>query len=165
MNLDISSKRYIPLDDEIAYLKLYLSLENIRFGKRLTYNINVDQAIDGDETMLPVMLLQPFIENAIWHGILPKKGDGQVQVNINKQKDGMLLIHIMDNGVGMPGAGAVKNEDIKMHVSKGMKMTQQRLDLIGKITGHTLYISMQDAFPGEHYRGTLVAFLLPGDLA
>ena len=164
MNLDISSKRYIPLDEETAYLQLYLSLESLRFGQRLTYKIDVDPAIDGDETMIPVMLIQPFIENAIWHGILPKKENGHVQVSINKQKDGMLNIQIMDDGVGMPGTLENKEAGIKSHISKGMKMTQQRLDLISKITGHALYIHILDAFPGEKYKGTKVEILLPGDL-
>jgi len=164
MNLDISSKRYIPLDDEVAYLELYLSLERIRFGKRLTYKIDIDPQLDGDETMIPVMLLQPFIENAVWHGILPKKENGHVQVDIKKEPDGMLKVRITDNGVGIPDPMENTGTRIKSHTSKGMKMTQQRLDLIGKITGHALYIHIQDAFPGENNKGTTVEFLLPGDL-
>jgi LytS/YehU family sensor histidine kinase len=80
-NLDISSKRYIGIDDEVAYLELYLSLESVRFGHLLTYTINVDNAVDGDLTMIPVLLIQPFIENAIWHGIMPKKEKGHLQVD------------------------------------------------------------------------------------
>jgi len=164
-NLDISSKRYIPLDDEIAYLELYLSLETLRFGKRLTYKIDIDPAIDGDETMMPVMLLQPFIENAIWHGILPKNGDGHVQLDIIKEKNGMLLIRVTDNGTGIATDKQTGGSGIQAHTSKGMKMTHQRLDLIGQITGHQLHIQISDAFPGEIYKGTCIEMLLPGDLS
>jgi len=165
MNLDISSKRYIPLDDEVAYLELYLSLERIRFGQKLTYNIAIDPGIDGDETLIPVMLLQPFIENAIWHGVMPKKENGHVQVDIKKEESGMIKIIITDDGIGLPVAKENTGAGIKTHQSKGMKMTQQRLDLIGKITGHSLYIHITDAFPGEHYKGTTVEFILPSDLS
>jgi len=165
MNLDIASKRYIPVDEEVAYLDLYLSLERIRFGERLSYKIDIDAKIDQDETMVPVMMLQPFIENAIWHGILPKKGSGHVQVEVTKEKDGMLHVRIADDGIGISAAKENNIHGIKAHVSKGMKMTQQRLALIGKITGHTLYIHIQDAFPGAQNKGTKVEFLLPGDLS
>jgi ligand-binding sensor domain-containing protein len=164
MNLDISSKRYISLDDEIEYLSLYLSLERLRFGDRLTYQVNIDPAIDTDEMMMPVMLLQPFIENAIWHGILPLKGKGHVQLDITKLQDNMLKIEITDNGVGMPLAKTGATH-LKTHTSKGMKMTLQRLDLLGKISGHVLYLKIHEAFPGNENKGTKVELLLPGDLA
>lgn len=164
MNLDISSKKYIPLEDEIAYLELYLLLESKRFGDKMTYNINVDPQIDCDETLIPVMLLQPYIENAIWHGIMPKTENGHVQIDIDKDKNGMLKICITDNGCGMPKENEKINSFTKSHISKGMKMTQQRLDLLGTITGNTLHIFINDAYPGEHYRGTKVVFLLPGDI-
>ena len=163
MNLDIASKRYIPLDDEIAYLELYLSLERIRFGRRLTYKMQVDSTIDTDETMIPVMLLQPFIENAIWHGILPKKEDGHVQVDIKKDR-GMLRITITDDGVGIPDAKEGAAENVKKHVSRGMQMTQHRLDLIGRMTHQSLSIQITDAYPGAQYKGTKVEFSIPGDL-
>jgi ligand-binding sensor domain-containing protein len=165
MNLDISSKRYIPLDEEVAYLELYMTLESLRFGKNLTFGIHIDADIDGDETMVPVMLLQPFIENAIWHGILPKKESGHVQVEIRKESDGMLRITITDNGVGIPETKKPSEEGLKTHISRGMKMTRQRLDLLSKITGHTSYINIEDAFPVEQYKGTKVEFHIPGDLS
>ena len=165
MNLDISSKRYISLDDEITYLEQYLSLETLRFGQRLTYKIDIDPAIDGYETVIPVMLLQPFIENAIWHGILPKKENGHVQVDIKKEKDNMLKIQITDNGIGISVPLENIETGMKTHISQGMKLTQQRLNLIGKITGHILYINVHDAFPGDKYKGTQVEILLPDNLS
>lgn len=163
MNLDISAKRHIPLDEEIAYLELYLSLERLRFGNRLTYEVYVDPEIDTDETVIPVMLLQPFIENALWHGILPMKGNGHVKLDIRKDKEHMLKIEITDNGVGMPAADGGNDKKIKTHESKGMKMTRHRLDLIGKISGHKLYLNLHDAFPGQENKGTKVELLIPGD--
>ncbi len=165
MNLDISSKKYIPLDDEIEYLKLYLEMEGLRFGEKLTYKINIDPEIDGDETMVPVMLMQPFIENAIWHGILPKKENGHLEITISKAKKGMLKIRIIDDGMGIPKEGTFGREGLKTHISKGMKITQQRLDLISQLTGKELYIHIEDAFPDKQYRGTAVEFLLPDDLS
>jgi len=165
MNLEISSKKNISLDEELAYLKLYLSLESLRFGERLTYGIEIDPAIDGDETMVPVLLLQPFIENAIWHGILPKTGNGHLQINISKEQQGMLKIRITDDGVGIYRPGSTESHGVKAHISKGMKITRQRLDLISRVTGHVLYLRVEDAFPGEQFKGTAVEFLLPDNLS
>jgi hypothetical protein len=77
----------------------------------------------------------------------------------------MQKIQVTDDGVGMPGSTDVNQTDPGKHISKGMKMTKQRLNLIGNITGHKLYIQIKDAFPGEKYKGTRVELLIPGDLS
>ena len=164
MNLDMSTKKYISLEEEIAYLELYMSLENVRFENRLTYEIHVDADVDRDETMLPAMLLQPFIENAIWHGIMPKQDNGHIEIHITKQKDAQLKIRIIDNGIGMPRTQLDTTAGIKTHSSKGMKLTRQRLDLVGGISTHKHELTIQDAFPGQENRGTKIEFLLPSDL-
>lgn len=165
MNLDISAKRYISIDDEVEYLSLYLSLERLRFGERLTYTVKIDPDIDTDETLIPVMMLQPFIENALWHGILPIKGNGHVQLEIQRQPGNMMKIAITDNGVGMPVKGRGDSSGIKSHTSKGMKMTLHRIDLLGKIFHRKLCLHICDAFPGQENRGTKVEITLPADIA
>lgn len=163
MNLDISSKKFISLDEEVNYLELYMSLENVRFDEKFSYEIDIDPDIDRDETMLPAMLLQPFVENAIWHGILPKKGHGNIYVRIIKEKDAMLKICIIDNGVGVP-ANNTQASTVRTHISKGMQLTHQRLDLLSSISGRTHGLSVKDAFPGEVYKGTKIEFSLPANL-
>ncbi len=164
LNLDISVRSAIPLEEEISYLQLYLSLEKIRFGDRLSYNISVDTDIDEYETMIPVMLLQPFIENAIWHGILPKSSNGHVQINIKKTEKNSLLITISDNGKGRQEKPTKPSIQVKSHISRGMTLTRQRLELIGKITKKEVSLDITDAYPGEENKGTLVKLILPSNL-
>jgi hypothetical protein len=164
MNLDISSKQYIPLEEEITYLELYLSLEKLRFGDRLSYSITVAPDIDTDDILVPVMLLQPFIENALWHGILPKQGAGTITISISKLPDNLLSIIITDDGIGMP-ADMNENAQRKSHTSKGMKMTEQRMILLQKIAHRSLSLIISDAFPNDENRGTRVEMTLPSNLS
>jgi sensor histidine kinase YesM len=164
LNLDISVRSAIPLEEEIAYLQLYLSLEKIRFGDRLSYEISVDTDIDEYETMIPVMLLQPFIENAIWHGILPKSSNGHVQINIKKTEKNSLSITILDNGKGRQEKTSKPALQVKSHISRGMTLTRQRLELIGKITKKEVSLEITDAYPGEENKGTIVKLILPSNL-
>ncbi|MEO8254975.1 MAG: two-component regulator propeller domain-containing protein [Flavobacterium sp.] len=125
-NLEICTKSYISLEEELIYLKLYLSLEKLRFGDKMTYNILVDESIDIEETQIPTMLLQPFIENAIWHGIMPQKDGGNITVEI-KDKGTELLILIIDDGQGIQNSKKIKTSD---HVSMGMQITEDRVNLL-----------------------------------
>ena len=165
MNLELSIKQIISLEDEINYLELYLSLEKIRFGERFTYEIMVSSAIDDDETMVPPMMIQPFLENAIWHGILPLQGNGYVKLSIEKTPDNLLRILIVDNGVGIKASPETSQEEKKgKHKSRGMSMTYQRLELIGKTSGKKLSIIYTQTFPEKLNSGTTVELLLPGNL-
>jgi LytS/YehU family sensor histidine kinase len=164
VNLDISSKRYISLDDEIAYLELYLALESRRFNGKLTYKIDIAKNVDGDDIMVPVMLIQPFVENAIWHGILPKKQPGNVTINISAHQTEFIKIEIIDDGVGLRKPNAMNSAEVQKHISKGMKMTRERLDLISQLSGKKLDIVVTEAFPGSVFPGVKVEFLLPNNL-
>lgn len=164
LNMDISVRSAIPLEEEIAYLELYLSLEKIRFGDRLSYNISVDKDIDEYETMIPVMILQPFIENAIWHGILPKSTNGHVQISIKKAAKESLMITIRDNGKGLQHTLPKPTLQVKSHISRGMSLTRQRLELIGKITKKEVSLEITDAYPDEINKGTMVRLILPATL-
>ncbi|WP_461486920.1 sensor histidine kinase, partial [Pedobacter sp.] len=122
-NLEICTQSYISLEEEINYLNLYLSLEKNRFGEKFKYEINIDEKIDKEETFLPSMLLQPYIENAIWHGIMPKEEGGKVEITIQEANQETLLISITDDGIGIENSLASKKEG---HQSKGMVLTNER---------------------------------------
>ena len=140
-------------------------MEKIRFGERFTYEIMVSSAIDDDETMVPPMMIQPFLENAIWHGILPLQGNGYVKLSIEKTPDNLLRILIIDNGVGIKASPETSHEEKKgKHKSRGMSMTYQRLELIGKTSGKKLSIKYTQTFPEKLNSGTTVELLLPGNL-
>ena len=127
--LENSDKREITLHDEIETCRLYMQLEGLRFGNKFQYDIEVDPEIDIKSVQVPALILQPFIENAIWHGILPKKEDGFIKVSIEKEGEAIYCI-IDDNGVGR--AVSIKNSSRHQypnHQSKGEKITRSRLDL------------------------------------
>jgi len=130
-NLDSSLVNEIYLDDEIERISLYLKLEEMRFQDKFDYNINVDKNIEPQSIKIPSMLLQPFIENSIWHGILPRDKRGNIDVVVTKQ-EGKLIILIKDDGVGIDTSIENKKGKKQYHDSKGMELTKGRIKLISK---------------------------------
>lgn len=128
--LKYSEKPYIPVSQEIEFLEKYLETEAMRFEKKFSFSFEVDPALDPDETLIPTMLLQPFVENAIWHGFSGMKGEGLIQVRFKKE-DRRLHCTVEDNGVGR---GAAQATGI-VHESKALSITQRRLELLEKKTG------------------------------
>jgi len=123
--LDSSFQKDIALEDEIAYLENYLSLEHLRFKDAFHYEIKVDEKLDLYETTIPPMLVQPFLENAIQHGMKGKKNDGMILLQFEKLKENGLQIVIEDNGPGVsPNNAAASN-----HTSYGVSLTRRRLSL------------------------------------
>ena len=123
--LEQSGKSFISLEDEICWLKLYMDLEALRFEKPFQYNIDLN-GTDVSSVMIPTMLIQPFIENAIWHGLHPKQnGVGEIKINMH-QHDSVLQCSICDNGVGVKDLNQTIQTDKK---SLGISITQQRLQL------------------------------------
>lgn len=124
-----SDKREISLFDEIETCKLYTQLESMRFGNKFAYQFNIDETIDLKSVQVPALIIQPFIENAIWHGIVPKANGGIVSVSV-EQKGDTLCCTIEDNGIGREVSiqNKFKGEPTS-HQSKGMQLTQARLDL------------------------------------
>lgn len=153
-NLEICTKSYISLEEELAYLKLYLSLEKNRFGDKFNYTIDVDQRLDKDETQLPSMLLQPYIENAIWHGIMPKEEGGELKISIEQKDETYLWIKIIDNGIGIKNSLANKSGS---HQSKGMGLTQERINLLNKIEAKPIQLFIEQ----NGNSGTTITILVP----
>jgi tetratricopeptide (TPR) repeat protein len=119
--LDNSSRESITLREELKVLRMYLDLEAVRCGGAFEYTITVDPSIDPETELLPPMIIQPFVENAIWHGILPKNTRGQITVTIARGEQKKMIIIIEDNGIGF------NTKTDSGHEPKGMKITEQRL--------------------------------------
>ncbi len=137
-NMEICTKSSISLSEELSYLELYLALEKKRFGEKFKYRLLIDPAIDLEETFLPSMLLQPYIENAIWHGLMPKEEGGEIRICIDLQEDDYLLIQIIDDGIGI--YNSFKKEH--SHESKGMSLTQERVNLLNQIEVNPIHIDI-----------------------
>jgi Histidine kinase/Y_Y_Y domain len=123
-----ADKREISLYDEVETCRYYLQLEALRFDAKFSYSINVDENIDLKSIHIPALIIQPFIENAIWHGIVPRGNGGQISLNIIK-KDSIIEIIIDDNGIGREASKQNKTGSGLAHQSKGVNLTQSRLEL------------------------------------
>jgi len=118
----------IPLSDEIEMLRLYLDMERLRFSESFTYNITFENSIEPETIYMPPMLLQPFCENAIWHGLMHKNGEGKLEIVLSLGK-GHLRCIIADNGVGREKASELKTKFNGKQKSLGLKITTERLAL------------------------------------
>ncbi len=160
-NLDNTQENLTTLRDEIERLELYLKLEHMRFKDKFEYHIHVDPTLDLDRVKVPPMLVQPFLENSIWHGLLPKEETGEVKLDIVKN-DGRLEFLVTDNGIGIENS--LKNKTTTdNHISKGMEITQNRLELIQKSMGLDIELHGPWQFQDDlgNSAGTKVQILLP----
>ncbi|HEY6503645.1 MAG TPA: histidine kinase [Chitinophagaceae bacterium] len=123
-----ADKKEITLYDEIETCKLYLQLEAMRFDAKFSYSVNVDESIDLKSIHVPALIIQPFIENAIWHGIMPKGSGGNVSLNVLRS-NGSIEIIIDDDGIGREASQQNRAESNIGHQSKGVNLTQSRLEL------------------------------------
>ncbi|MCB0711049.1 MAG: histidine kinase [Ignavibacteriae bacterium] len=162
LNMEISQKSFVPIEEELERLHLYLSLEKLRFGDRLDYQIDVDKKVDTDETLVPTMLIQPYVENAIWHGILPSKGEGLVEIEIALKDSSTYQITIRDNGVGLGYQGG---RSPSSHTSMSMKLNQERLELLSQSLNRPFLISVENQLsPSGAINGVVVTITLPLNL-
>ena len=140
-NLDSSQDTQSTLADELVRLRLYIELEHMRFKEKFTYQINVEPGINAETIQIPAMLLHPYVENSIWHGILPSEKQGEVTVDVRKlNNNGSIEIVIRDNGIGIDTSIGSKSDASRSHDSKGMKITHSRIDLLRKMTNKRMFI-------------------------
>jgi LytS/YehU family sensor histidine kinase len=136
--LNNSGKVLITLAEEIEVLELYLALEHMRFEKSFAYNIHVEDDLEMDEIMIPSMLLQPYVENALWHGLMHKENDRELNICFKKLNEDVFQCIVDDNGIGREKALELKKEQnkTKRHVSKGMTISKDRIELLKKQGQH-----------------------------
>lgn len=164
-NLDsTTTENYIvALQEEIDRIQLYLSLESMRFENKFEYTIDIDENLDTEIINVPSMMLQPFIENGIIHGILPKDEKGHIILKIYKNKN-QVVFEIEDDGVGIDNSiqNKTKFEGDEGHISKGMKITSSRITLLQKITEKDISIEGPYQLKNDKkYPGTKVIIRLP----
>ena len=158
--LDGSKRNFISLREEIETIKLYLELEKFRFENQFEYIINVKTAVNADQLAIPSMILQPYLENAIWHGLIPKKGMGLLELNVEKTDIGLLRISISDNGIGREKAALI-NKRRKHHIPTGMKNVEERLKLLNKMNDTNMRVEIIDLYDNKAQPcGTRVEFLI-----
>lgn len=154
--LNHSDQDFISLEKELEVLHLYLELEQLRFDGNFNYEIKVDEAIDDDEIKIPPMIVQPFVENAIWHGLMTKQGERLVLIYFTLSSDDLLVCTVTDNGIGREAASRLKQNNHTQHKSKGLSLVYDRLNILQQQYGHTFKVIIKDLFDNNVPAGTEV---------
>ena len=159
--LENSDEDFIPLSKELELLELYTKLEHSRFSDKFDYRITVDEDIDIDAFQIPPMLLQPYIENAIWHGLRYREDKGFLKIEL-KQKDKLALeISITDNGIGRKNSAALKTQNQKKQKSKGMGNIKKRIEILNDMYRDRVDVIISDL--ETNGTGTKVLFTIKKD--
>ncbi|MFN4256157.1 MAG: histidine kinase [Saprospiraceae bacterium] len=154
--LNNSKTHAVKLSLELETLDLYLELEQMRFAQKFDYQIIVSPEVDAETIEIPPMILQPFIENAIWHGFMTKPSKGHLRLEISKQGGG-LVIEIDDDGIGRQRAAALQSESGEFRQSHGLGITHERLDLIRQLFQREIRVEILDKTSADGLAaGTLV---------
>ena len=151
------------MEEELERMHLYLSLESMRFKGRFVYSIEMDEKIDLEGIKVPSMILQPFVENSIIHGILPQQDlEGKITVKVF-EKDKYLNITIEDNGIGVSQSMSRKQVVDGDHKSQGMEITSKRIELIQKISNTDIALEGPSEIVDENglIKGTYVLLKIP----
>ena len=158
--LDHSQKDFIAFEEEIELNELYLKLEHFRFRDKFDYTFTNNAPQLGYNLEVPPMLIQPFIENAVWHGLRYKEEKGNLEVSINEEKES-LVIYIKDNGIGRKKSKALKTENQKKYKSTGLDNVSKRVALINELYKKNYLIHVSDLDNTFDNPGTLVKISIP----
>lgn len=148
--LQNSQDTFIPLEKEVEALQLYLELESLRFDNKFQYNISLDDSLDGSTLKVPPLIIQPYVENAIWHGLIHKKENGRLEIQVFA-KDKLLFYKITDDGIGRSKAEELKSKSAEKQKSMGMRITADRIALLNQQSDTSIKITdlvLEDGTPG-----------------
>jgi two-component system LytT family sensor kinase len=158
--LDYSQRDFISFEEEIELNELYLKLEHFRFRDKFEYQFEKNTEVNTYDMEVPPMLIQPFIENAVWHGLRYKEGRGQLKISINDLGN-VLLVKIQDNGIGRKKSAELKTANQKKYKSTGLQNVSKRIALINEIYGKNYEIEVSDFDETKEDTGTLVKIKIP----
>jgi LytS/YehU family sensor histidine kinase len=159
--LDNSFRKNISLSEELESLRLYIELEQIRFDHHFSFEISLEDVPDIDDIVIPPMLLQPFVENAIWHGLMYKDGNGILSIELKKENE-ILICSITDNGIGRKKSAELKSSLSLNKRSLGMNITASRLHLLNEGMGNQIELQIIDLLDSDDQgAGTRVIITIP----
>lgn len=141
-----SDKEKITLREELETLQLYVELESFRFRDRFEHAITCSATIDQDETKIPTLLIQPFVENAIWHGLMHKEGMARLLIHFTEEENDTLVCIIEDNGIGRLASQGIKERSAHehYHTGKGITIAAERLNIFNEHTGNGCSLEIID---------------------
>ncbi len=158
--LDYSQNDFIPFSEEIELNELYLKLEHFRFRDKFDYRFQNEVQLHGYDLEVPPMLIQPFIENAVWHGLRYKENRGQLDVLVREDGNN-IIITIQDNGIGREKSKALKTENQKTYKSTGLDNVSKRVALVNEIYHKNYEINVRDLNSQAEDAGTFVQIKIP----
>ena len=159
--LDYSDQSYITLAQEIELLGLYVKMEQMRFPAKFDFNIHVDHDVDPTSVKVPPLIIQPYVENAIWHGLMHLEDDGELIVSF-KRKGTDVICEIDDNGIGRTKAMQIKSKSGNRRKSHGMKITSERLKLLNAHHGSDGNVIVKDKYSDlQQSLGTRITIKIP----
>jgi sensor histidine kinase YesM len=154
--LDNSRSEWVLLENELKALQLYIELEAVRFDNAFSYSLEVTKDIDTQTVKVPPLIIQPYVENAIWHGLLHrKKAGGRIDIKLWGNYN-VFYIEIKDNGVGRDEAKRLKSKTAVKQKSHGMKITAQRIEVVNKIYNVDAGVTITDLNDETGNSGTSV---------
>ena len=156
--MENSEHNFIPLQKELEILKIYLQLEHFRFKDQFDYTVKIEEEVDEEEFEIPPMLIQPYIENAIWHGLRYKPSSGLLNLRLSAKKDN-LIVTISDNGIGRKKSAELKTDNQKKNKSTALKNIHQRIEIFNDL--HQLKIEVIIKDLNEDETGTYVELTIP----
>jgi ligand-binding sensor domain-containing protein len=163
--LDHSNQNQILLSEELELIKLYIEMEQLRFDNRFEFDIAVGPGIEPAQTELPSMLIQPYLENAIWHGLLHKPDKGNLWLRFSLVESATLEISIEDNGVGRAMAAELRSKQALKKKSYGMQITEDRIAIINQTQKINASCTVQDLYDAQgQAAGTRVLLRVPVQL-
>ncbi|MCD6066991.1 MAG: hypothetical protein K0S33_1817 [Bacteroidetes bacterium] len=158
--MDSSKYDFIALNEELEMLRLYLQLEHARFKDKFEYEIRVSEQVEDAEWELPPMLVQPYLENAVWHGLRYIDGKGTLKLEL-EQVGAELQVTITDSGIGRNRSLELKTQNQKKQTSLGMQNISNRVQIMNEIFHTNIRVEIGEAFPGQADCGTRVKLTIP----
>lgn len=160
--LEASSQREITLAEELETVELYMNIENIRFSNEINFNVHIKDDIDPHNIKIPSLILQPFLENALWHGLSSKDGLKNIDLEVKKGKSGFIEIVITDNGVGRDAAEKIKDSKLLKRKSVGIDITKERLANFSRDYENFFHVDIIDKFDDNtNPIGTQIVIYIP----
>ncbi|MGJ8732801.1 MAG: tetratricopeptide repeat-containing sensor histidine kinase [Cellulophaga sp.] len=160
--LEASSLKEISLEDELETVNLYMHIENIRFSNKIDFTIDVDRDVELNQIKIPSLILQPFLENALWHGLSSKQGLKKIDLHISKQDEEFVVISITDNGIGRAASEKIKEAKVLKRKSLGINITKERLKNFSKDYLNSFKVVFVDLVDEEgNAMGTEVTLTIP----
>ena len=156
-----SKEKETSLNDELETMKLYMNIENIRFANAIDFNVNVDPSINTEVTKIPSMVLQPFLENSLWHGLSSKSDNKKIDLNVTKKSSNYITVEIIDNGIGRIASQKINKQKKLKRNSVGIDITKARLANFSEAFPNSYKLEIEDLYENEIPSGTKITLQIP----